>query len=80
MPLAPQSGADLRQSRMGSERDEMGICYFRDLIRLFTYQECGGVGPKHIGEWKTFSFFVYPMPCLLCGHSQLVPGGGAVEL
>jgi hypothetical protein len=30
-----------------------------DLICLFIWQECGGVGPKRSGEWQTFKKTLY---------------------
>lgn len=38
--------------------EEIGICHFLDLSRLFTYRECGEVSTKH------------NQPPLHYGHSQ----------
>lgn len=51
----------------GDSWEEMGICHFLDLFRLFTYRECGEVGTKHNHLSATVT------------HNQ-VPVGGAVEL
>lgn len=50
MPLALQKGGPADGQGGESCEEDMGICHFRDLFRLFTYQECGGGGgPKHKG-------------------------------
>lgn len=51
----------------GDSWEEMGICHFLDLFRLFTHRECGEVGTKHNHLSATVT------------HNQ-VPVGGAVEL
>lgn len=46
MPLALQKSGRADGQGGESSEEEMRICHFRDLFRLFTYQECRGVVPK----------------------------------